>query len=89
MVNVSMRLVDFYHHESCGKCAPCREGMRRFGSDRHAPAFEAGGVQPRKGGLNRPRRHHHDLAMEQQSSRHPLGDSATWFVMSAYKDLLR
>ena len=22
MVNVSMRLVDFYHHESCGKCAP-------------------------------------------------------------------
>ena len=37
MVNVSMRLVDFYHHESCGKCF-C-----------------------------------------------PLGDTATWFVMSAYQ----
>ena len=26
LVDVSRRLVEFYHHESCGKCAPCREG---------------------------------------------------------------
>src|SRR5438132_141494 len=26
LVDVSRRLVDFYHHESCGKCVPCREG---------------------------------------------------------------
>src|SRR5258708_21685552 len=25
MVDVSPRLVAFYQHESCGKCAPCRE----------------------------------------------------------------
>ena len=24
---VTHRLVDFYHHESCGKCTPCREGL--------------------------------------------------------------
>jgi NADH-quinone oxidoreductase subunit F len=24
---VTQRLVDFYHHESCGKCTPCREGL--------------------------------------------------------------
>jgi NADH-quinone oxidoreductase subunit F len=24
---VVKRLVDFYHHESCGKCTPCREGV--------------------------------------------------------------
>ncbi len=27
IVPVTKRLVDFYHHESCGKCTPCREGM--------------------------------------------------------------
>jgi NADH-quinone oxidoreductase subunit F len=26
LVDVSTRLVDFYYHESCGKCVPCREG---------------------------------------------------------------
>jgi NADH-quinone oxidoreductase subunit F len=26
MVRVAMRLVEFYAHESCGKCTPCREG---------------------------------------------------------------
>jgi NADH-quinone oxidoreductase subunit F len=24
---ITKRLVDFYHHESCGKCTPCREGL--------------------------------------------------------------
>ena len=39
------RLSDFYQHESCGQCTPCREGtgwlakiMRRFGSSRPASA---------------------------------------------------
>lgn len=27
IVPVTQRLVDFYHHESCGKCTPCREGL--------------------------------------------------------------
>ena len=27
IVPVVRRLVDFYHHESCGKCTPCREGI--------------------------------------------------------------
>ena len=27
IVAVTKRLVDFYHHESCGKCTPCREGL--------------------------------------------------------------
>ncbi len=27
IVQVTQRLVDFYHHESCGKCTPCREGL--------------------------------------------------------------
>ncbi len=27
IVPVTKRLVDFYHHESCGKCTPCREGL--------------------------------------------------------------
>jgi NADH-quinone oxidoreductase subunit F len=26
MVNASLRLTEFYAHESCGKCTPCREG---------------------------------------------------------------
>jgi NADH-quinone oxidoreductase subunit F len=26
MVWVAMKLIDFYAHESCGKCTPCREG---------------------------------------------------------------
>jgi NADH-quinone oxidoreductase subunit F len=26
MVQVALRTAEFYHHESCGKCTPCREG---------------------------------------------------------------
>ncbi len=26
IVSVLLRLAQFYHHESCGKCSPCREG---------------------------------------------------------------
>ncbi len=27
MVKVAKRIIDFFHHESCGKCTPCREGL--------------------------------------------------------------
>ena len=26
VVSVCSRIIDFYHHESCGQCTPCREG---------------------------------------------------------------
>ncbi len=26
MVDVAKNLIEFYHHESCGQCTPCREG---------------------------------------------------------------
>jgi NADH-quinone oxidoreductase subunit F len=26
MVWAAMKLIHFFHHESCGKCTPCREG---------------------------------------------------------------
>ena len=25
MVDVAKNLIEFYHHESCGQCTPCRE----------------------------------------------------------------
>ncbi len=28
MVHLALRVADFYRHESCGKCTPCREGTR-------------------------------------------------------------
>jgi len=27
IVNVALRIHEFFHHESCGKCTPCREGL--------------------------------------------------------------
>ncbi|MEX0318759.1 MAG: NADH-quinone oxidoreductase subunit NuoF [Ruegeria sp.] len=27
IVKVATRIVEFFHHESCGKCTPCREGL--------------------------------------------------------------
>ncbi len=27
MVEVAKNLIEFYHHESCGQCTPCREGV--------------------------------------------------------------
>ncbi len=29
MVDVALRCLEFFEHESCGKCAPCREGTKR------------------------------------------------------------
>ncbi|HVC40009.1 MAG TPA: NADH-quinone oxidoreductase subunit NuoF [Candidatus Dormibacteraeota bacterium] len=78
LVDVSMRLVDFYQHESCGKCVPCREGTYFESELMHR--LEAG------------------LASEAELATLAdicasmdghcfcvLGDTATWFVMSAYK----
>ena len=28
MVQLALRTAEFYRHESCGKCTPCREGTR-------------------------------------------------------------
>jgi NADH-quinone oxidoreductase subunit F len=78
MVNVSMRLVDFYHHESCGKCAPCREGTY-FESDL-MHRLEAGHLSLEE--LNTLT----DICDNMNGKCFcPLGDTATWFVMSAYK----
>ncbi|MGC8460417.1 MAG: NADH-quinone oxidoreductase subunit NuoF [Candidatus Dormibacteria bacterium] len=78
MVNVSMRLVDFYHHESCGKCVPCREGT--YFESKLMHRLEAGEAT-----LD-------ELATLEDICDNmngkcfcPLGDTATWFVMSAYK----
>jgi NADH-quinone oxidoreductase subunit F len=40
MVEVTRRLVQFYAHESCGKCTPCREGT--FWGERILGRLEAG-----------------------------------------------
>jgi NADH-quinone oxidoreductase subunit F len=78
LVNVSMRLVDFYHHESCGKCAPCREGTY-FESDL-MHRLEAGQCSLEE--LNTLA----DICDNMNGKCFcPLGDTATWFVMSAYK----
>ena len=78
LVDVSMRLVDFYRHESCGKCVPCREGtyfeselMHRLESG-HATLAELASLS--------------DICSNMDGRCFcPLGDTATWFVMSAYK----
>ena len=40
MVRTALRYVQFYAHESCGKCTPCREGT--FWTERVLRRFEAG-----------------------------------------------
>jgi NADH-quinone oxidoreductase subunit F len=32
MVQLGLRVAQFYQHESCGKCTPCREGVRWMAS---------------------------------------------------------
>jgi NADH-quinone oxidoreductase subunit F len=77
MVNVSMRLVDFYHHESCGKCAPCREGTY-FESDL-MHKLEAGRATLEELATLA------DICDNMNGKCFcPLGDTATWFVMSAF-----
>jgi len=78
LVDVATRLVDFYHHESCGKCVPCREGTY----------FESQLMHRLEAGLAS----EGDLATLTEICANmdghcfcPLGDTATWFVMSAYR----
>jgi NADH-quinone oxidoreductase subunit F len=78
LVDYSCRLVDFYEHESCGKCVPCREGTY----------FESQLMHKLESGL---------ASLDELSTLTdicsnmdgrcfcPLGDTATWFVLSAYK----
>lgn len=78
LVNVSMRLVDFYHHESCGKCAPCREGT--YFESRLMHRLEAGLCSPEELATLA------DICDNMNGKCFcPLGDTATWFVMSAYR----
>ena len=78
MVDISMRLVDFYQHESCGKCAPCREGTY-FESDL-MHRLEAGVLTAAELSTLT------DICDNMNGKCFcPLGDTATWFVMSAYQ----
>ncbi len=78
LVDVSMRLVDFYRHESCGKCVPCREGTYFESELMHR--LEAGqATRAELASLA-------DICSNMDGRCFcPLGDTATWFVMSAYK----
>jgi NADH-quinone oxidoreductase subunit F len=78
LVNVSMRLVDFYQHESCGKCVPCREGTY-FESKLMHKLEDGGATINELATLS-------DICDNMNGKCFcPLGDTATWFVMSAYK----
>ena len=77
-VDVSSRLVDFYEHESCGKCSPCREGTH----------FEADLLHRlERGSLSLGELATLSDICDNMNGKCfcPLGDTATWFVMSAYK----
>ncbi|HVD04016.1 MAG TPA: NADH-quinone oxidoreductase subunit NuoF [Candidatus Dormibacteraeota bacterium] len=78
VVNVAMRLVDFYRHESCGKCVPCREGTYFESELMHR--LEAGlATRSELATLS-------DVCANMDGRCFcPLGDTATWFVMSAYR----
>jgi NADH-quinone oxidoreductase subunit F len=78
LVDMSMRLVDFYRHESCGKCVPCREGTYFESELMHR--LEAGlASEADLSDLS-------DICANMDGRCFcPLGDTATWFVMSAYK----
>ncbi len=78
LVNVAMRLVDFYRHESCGKCVPCREGTYFESELMHR--LEAGLASKAELATLA------DICANMDGRCFcPLGDTATWFVMSAYR----
>jgi NADH-quinone oxidoreductase subunit F len=78
LVDYSMRLVDFYQHESCGKCVPCREGTYFESQLMHR--LESGeATMAELSTLT-------DICDNMDGKCFcPLGDTATWFVMSAYR----
>lgn len=78
LVDVATRLVDFYRHESCGKCVPCREGTYFESELMHR--LEAGQATPAELASLA------DICAGMDGRCFcPLGDTATWFVMSAYR----
>jgi NADH-quinone oxidoreductase subunit F len=78
MVDAARRYVKFFHHESCGKCTPCREGT--FWMSNLFDRFEFGEARP--GDV--------DLLLDMGynidgRSFCPLGDASTWFPRSVIK----
>jgi NADH-quinone oxidoreductase subunit F len=78
MVDAARRYVKFFHHESCGKCTPCREGT--FWMANIFDRFEEG--EGRSADV--------DLLLEMGynidgRSFCPLGDASTWFPRSVIK----
>jgi len=78
MVDAARRYVKFFHHESCGKCTPCREGT--FWMANIFDAMEAGEAKPAD----------IDLLLDigygiDGRSFCPLGDASTWFPRSVIK----
>ena len=78
MVDAARRYVKFFHHESCGKCTPCREGT--FWMSNLFDRFEAGDAKATDV----------DLLLDigysiDGRSFCPLGDASTWFPRSVIK----
>ena len=78
MVDAARRYVKFFHHESCGKCTPCREGT--FWMSNLFDRFEAGEAKTTDV----------DLLLDigysiDGRSFCPLGDASTWFPRSVIK----
>ena len=44
MVDALLNLMEFYHHESCGQCTPCREGTGWL--EKLVRRIEEGGGRP-------------------------------------------
>ncbi|MDF1564388.1 MAG: NADH-quinone oxidoreductase subunit NuoF [Deltaproteobacteria bacterium] len=73
MVRTALRLMEFYHHESCGQCTPCREGCGWLTKIVHR--VESGGATSRD----------LDLILEVASNIMgnticPLGDAAAMMI---------
>jgi len=78
MVDMCRRYAEFFHHESCGKCTPCREGT--FWMANVLTRIEEG--EGKAGDA--------DLLLEMGNnidgrSFCPLGDASTWFPRSCIK----
>src|ERR687884_595827 len=71
-------LTEFYKHESCGWCTPCREGTDWLGEG--FKRIESGGRRPRHAPLLL------DIVGKNQGQKFfPLGDAAAWPIQSAIK----
>lgn len=76
MVDILVKIADFFNHESCGKCNPCREGTHRVAELMHKIADGAGSEKEMQ--------QIRDLSeMMGMCCFCPLGQSATVAVISA------